>query len=300
MRSPTKYRTMLYSMTGYGRVEHTIGDKIFLIEIRSLNSKQLELQVKLPALLRAYEPDIRSMIVEKLLRGAIECSIFLKQTGGTKPVILNTPLIKACYEQLTTLAKELKIEMPNMLGNILQIPDIITPATDTLVEVEWESLKQAIHKAIELLRQHREQEGRSLEKDLVQRINNIVAQQTAVDSLAPARKQRIKENLIRLLEEHAGKENYDANRLEQELIYYIEKIDITEEQVRLKNHCDYFLSAIAEKEISKGKKLSFILQEIGREINTTGSKANDAAMQKCVVIMKDEMEKAKEQVSNIL
>lgn len=291
---------MLYSMTGYGRIEHTIGDKIFLIEIRSLNSKQLELQVKLPSLLKAYESEVRSMIAENLFRGAIECSIFLKQNGGAKPVTLNINLIKSFYEQFNLLAKELKVEIPNILDNILQLPDVITPATDTLTEIEWESLKQAVIKAIELLKQHRAQEGKSLEKDLIQRIKNILTQQSNINALAPTRKKRIKENLIKLLGEHVGKESYDANRLEQELIYYIEKMDITEEQVRLKSHCDYFMSAIEENEISKGKKLSFILQEIGREINTTGSKANDASIQKYVVNMKDEMEKAKEQVSNIL
>jgi uncharacterized protein (TIGR00255 family) len=292
---------MLYSMTGYGRIEHPIGDKNFLIEIRSLNCKQLELQIKLAPCLKTYEADIRTMIAEKLFRGSVECSIFLKQNGGVvKPVILNTGLIKAYYEQLTVLAKELKVDMPNVLGSILQLSDVITPTAEILVDVEWESLKQAIGKALELLCKHREQEGKILEKDLVQRIHNILSQQAAVALLAPERKQRVKSNLIKLLEEHVGKESYDANRLEQELIYYIEKIDITEEQVRLKAHCDYFMLAIAENEISKGKKLSFILQEIGREINTTGAKANDATMQKCVVIMKDELEKAKEQLSNIL
>ena len=292
---------MLYSMTGYGRMEHAIGDKIFLIEIRSLNCKQLELQIKLAPCLKTYEADIRTMIAEKLLRGSVECSIFLKQNGGVvKPVTLNTGLIRAYYEQLTMLAKELKVDMPNVLGSILQLSDVITPTAEILVDVEWENLKQAISKALELLCKHRQQEGKILEKDLVQRIHNILAQQDSVALLAPERKQRVKSNLIKLLEEHVGKESYDANRLEQELIYYIEKIDITEEQVRLKVHCDYFMLAIAEKEMSKGKKLSFILQEIGREINTTGAKANDATMQKCVVIMKDELEKAKEQLSNIL
>jgi len=288
-------------MTGYGRMEHAIGDKIFLIEIRSLNCKQLELQIKLAPCLKTYEADIRTMIAEKLLRGSVECSIFLKQNGGVvKPVTLNTGLIRAYYEQLTMLAKELKVDMPNVLGSILQLSDVITPTAEILVDVEWENLKQAISKALELLCKHRQQEGKILEKDLVQRIHNILAQQDSVALLAPERKQRVKSNLIKLLEEHVGKESYDANRLEQELIYYIEKIDITEEQVRLKVHCDYFMLAIAEKEMSKGKKLSFILQEIGREINTTGAKANDATMQKCVVIMKDELEKAKEQLSNIL
>lgn len=292
---------MLYSMTGYGRIEHTIGDKIFLIEIRSLNCKQLELQIKLAPTLKVYEAEIRTMIAEKLLRGSVECSIFLKQNVSVaKPAILNIGLIKTYYEQLSTLAKELKVDTPNVLGSILQLSDVITPTVEVLVDVEWESLKQAINKALELLCKHREQEGKILEKDLLQRIHNILSQQAAVALLAPERKQRVKSNLIKLLEDHVGKESYDTNRLEQELIYYIEKIDITEEQVRLKAHCDYFMLAIAENETSKGKKLNFILQEIGREINTTGAKANDATMQKCVVIMKDELEKAKEQLSNIL
>ena len=296
-----KYNAMLYSMTGYGRIEHAIGDKNFLIEIRSLNCKQLELQIKLAPCLKTYEADIRTMIAEKLLRGSVECSIFLKQNGGVvKSAALNIGLIKAYYEQLITLAKELKVDMSNVLGSVLQLSDAVIPAAEILVDVEWESLKQAVNKALELLCKHRKQEGKILEKDLAQRIHNILAQQTAVALLAPERKQRVKNNLVKLLGEHVGKENYDANRLEQELIYYIEKIDITEEQVRLKAHCDYFMLAIAENEISKGKKLSFILQEIGREINTTGAKANDAAMQKCVVIMKDELEKAKEQLYNIL
>ncbi|HEX5652998.1 MAG TPA: DUF1732 domain-containing protein, partial [Chitinophagaceae bacterium] len=150
------------------------------------------------------------------------------------------------------------------------------------------------------LNNHRLEEGKALEEELIQRIGNILKQQEEVVKLEPLRQQKIREGIVKLLEEQVGKENYDGNRLEQELIYYIEKIDITEEQVRLKNHCDYFIATLNENEEAKGKKLSFILQEIGREINTTGSKAYDATIQKCVVMMKDELEKAKEQVLNVL
>jgi uncharacterized protein (TIGR00255 family) len=177
---------------------------------------------------------------------------------------------------------------------------VITPSTETLTGKEWDKLAAIITSAIDELNAHRLNEGKALEDDLLTRINNILKQQEEVIKLEPLRQQKIREGLTRLLEEHVGKENYDNNRLEQELIYYIEKIDISEEQVRLKNHCDYFKSLLEEGDESKGKKLSFILQEIGREINTTGSKAYDAVIQKCVVMMKDELEKAKEQVLNVL
>jgi len=177
---------------------------------------------------------------------------------------------------------------------------VITPTSDTLSDEEWKNFKSVLLAAIDDLNTHREEEGKSLKDDLELRIDNILKQQEEVIKQEPLRVQKIREGVTRLLEENVGKENYDSNRLEQELIYYIEKIDISEEQVRLKNHCTYFKVVLNEPEESKGKKLSFILQEIGREINTTGSKAYDASIQKCVVLMKDELEKAKEQVLNVL
>jgi uncharacterized protein (TIGR00255 family) len=182
----------------------------------------------------------------------------------------------------------------------VKLPEVITPSSETLSDKEWSDFQQVLQIAMGNLNAHRLQEGSMLEEDLLLRIANILVQQEEVMKLEPLRQQKIREGITKLLEENVGKENYDGNRLEQELIYYIEKIDISEEQVRLKNHCDYFKSILAEKEESKGKKLSFILQEVGREINTTGSKAYDASIQKCVVLMKDELEKAKEQVLNVL
>jgi uncharacterized protein (TIGR00255 family) len=169
-----------------------------------------------------------------------------------------------------------------------------------LTDDEWKQFTNIVNAAIKNLNEHRINEGTSLKQELELRISNILYEQQTVIELEPVRKQKIREGITRLLEENVGKENYDGNRLEQELIYYIEKIDITEEQVRLKNHCAYFVTILNEDEESKGKKLSFILQEIGREINTTGAKAYDATIQKCVVLMKDELEKAKEQVLNVL
>jgi uncharacterized protein (TIGR00255 family) len=291
---------MLKSMTGFGRAESTVGDKTFLIDIKSLNGKQFELQLKMPAFLKPFEFDIRKILSEKLNRGSIDCTISLKETGNSKPVSINTDLAKAYYQPLEALSRELGLDPSNILSTLIKLPEVITPTGETLTDAEWETFTGIIKAAIDDLNYHRIDEGKSLKKDLSLRIDNIVRQQDEVIRLEPLRQQKIREGINKLLEERVGKENYDGNRLEQELVYYIEKIDITEEQVRLKNHCEYFNSVMEEEEESKGKKLSFILQEIGREINTTGAKAYDSTIQKCVVLMKDELEKAKEQVLNVL
>jgi uncharacterized protein (TIGR00255 family) len=287
-------------MTGFGRSEQTVGDKTFQVDIKSLNGKQFELQLKLPAFLKPFEFPIRKLISEKLGRGSLDCSISLKGTGNAKPVSINTDLARAYYRALADLSNELHLDPSNILSTLVKLPEVITPTSDTLTDEEWQQFEKIILAAIEDLDAHRLNEGASLEEDLQLRITNILRHQDEVVRLEPLRQQKIREGLKKLLEEHVGKENYDPNRLEQELIYYIEKIDISEEQVRLKNHCDYFRSILAERDDSKGKKLSFILQEIGREINTTGSKAYDSTIQQCVVLMKDELEKAKEQVLNVL
>jgi uncharacterized protein (TIGR00255 family) len=291
---------MLKSMTGFGRSEDNVGDKTFLVDVKSLNGKQFELQLKLPALLRPFEFDIRRLVSEKLGRGSIDCTISLKETGSAKPITINTDLAKAYYKPLAELSAALNLDASHILSTLVKLPEVITPSSETLNDSEWRKLQQVIGKAIDNLNEHRLNEGRSLEEDLLFRINNILHQQQEVIKLEPLRQQKIREGLTKLLEDNVGKEAYDSNRLEQELIYYIEKIDISEEQVRLKNHCEYFKSLLTDPDDSKGKKLSFILQEIGREINTTGSKAYDSTIQKCVVLMKDELEKAKEQVLNVL
>jgi uncharacterized protein (TIGR00255 family) len=287
-------------MTGFGRAEQTVNDKTFLVEIKSLNGKQFEMQLRLPPLLRPYEFDIRAILQEQLVRGTIDCMITIKQNGTSKPVNINTDLIKAYYHQIETLAGELSIDTNSVLSALLRLPEVVTPTNDVLNDKDFEEFKKVLQTALSELNKHREEEAASLENDLIKRINNINAQEEAIVLLEPNRMKRIREEIVQLLEKHVGKENYDGNRLEQELIYYIEKVDIHEEQVRLKQHCDYFRSLLENKEESKGKKLSFIIQEIGREINTTGSKAYDADIQKCVVTMKDELEKAKEQILNVL
>ena len=291
---------MLKSMTGFGRAEKVIGDKTFLIDIKSLNGKQFELNLKMPAFLKPFEFEIRSLLSKHLSRGSIDCTISLKETGSAKPVSINTDLAKAYYQPILELSKSLQLDPSHILSTLLKLPEVITPTGETLTDDEWELFQKAVTAATDDLNLHRNEEGRSLEQDLLLRIANIERQQEEVVKLEPSRKSKIKEGLVKVLEEYVGKENYDPNRLEQEIIYYIEKIDLSEEQVRLKNHCDYFKAILLEPGEGKGKKLCFILQEIGREINTTGAKAYDSNIQKCVVMMKDELEKAKEQVLNVL
>ncbi len=291
---------MLKSMTGFGRAEQTVNDKTFLVEVKSLNGKQFETYLKIPPLLKSYELDVRNILQESLLRGNVDCLITIKQNGSTKPVVINTDLIKSYYKQIETLAGELNIDTNSVLSALLRLPEVVSPANEVLPDDDWKELKKVIEQALKELNHHRVDEGKSIEKELLLRIKNINAQEEEILKLEPVRKEKMKEELVRLLEENVGKENYDANRLEQELIYYVEKIDLREEQVRLANHCEYFKTILQDNDESKGKKLSFVLQEIGREINTTGSKAYDADIQKCVVLMKDELEKLKEQILNVL
>lgn len=291
---------MLKSMTGFGRTEQAVGDKTFLIDIKSLNGKQFELNLKMPAFLKPFEFEIRNILSKNLNRGTIDCTISLKETGSAKPVSINTDLAKAYFKPISELSKELNLDAAHVLSTILKLPEVITPTGETLSDEEWLQFQKIMYAAIEDLTNHRLEEGKSLQVDLILRISNILKQQQEIMKLEPMRKVRIKDGLVKILDENVGKENYDPNRLEQEIIYYIEKIDLSEEQVRLKNHCEYFMTIISEAGEGKGKKLSFILQEIGREINTTGAKAYDSDIQKCVVMMKDELEKAKEQVLNVL
>lgn len=287
-------------MTGFGRAEQAVGDKVFLAEIKSLNGKQFDLRITIPPLLKPFEFDIRNILQEKLIRGSVECLIYIKQNGSAQPITINKELAKSYYQPIAELSEELNLNPGDVLSTLLKLPEVITPSNITLSEQDWEAFKDILVAAINQLKAHRADEGKSLEEELSLRIENILVNAEKIAALEPLRQQKIRDGLKKILEDNIGKDSYDQNRLEQELIYYIEKIDITEEQVRLKNHCNYFRSILNDSEEGKGKKLSFIMQEIGREINTTGSKAYDSEIQKSVVLMKDELEKAKEQVLNIL
>ena len=271
-----------------------------MVEIKALNGKQYELQLKLPPLLRPYEFEIRNTLQEHLVRGTIDCMVIIKQNGTSKPVNINTDLIKAYYQQIKELAGELDIDTNSVLSALLRLPEVVTPTNDVLNETDFAAFSKVLLAALNDLNLHRAEEGTVLENDLLSRISKIKEQEEAILKLEPNREKRIRDEINQLLEKHVGKENIDNNRMEQELIYYMEKIDIHEEQIRLRQHCEYFAEIMDNNEDGKGKKLSFLLQEIGREINTTGSKAYDAAIQKAVVNMKDELEKAKEQILNVL
>jgi len=291
---------MLYSMTGYGRAEATFKDKTILVEVKSLNGKQFDLRLNIPFMLKPYEVEIRNKLNESLLRGSVESTITIKSNGISKPVTVNKELAKSYYQPIVELADELGIPKENILSTLLKMPDVVSSSSEVLTEEEWKQIQDLLQEAIKALIQHRLEEGKSVEKDLLERVAAIEMHQADIEKFEPNRRVKIKEGLVKLLEQHVGPDKYDNNRLEQELIYYIEKIDISEEKVRLNNHCTYFKTVLKEAEASKGKKLSFILQEMGREINTTGSKANDMDMQKSVILMKDELEKAKEQILNVL
>lgn len=291
---------MLKSMTGFGRAESTRGETSIVVEIKSLNGKQFEVNLKFSPLLKPYEFDIRTLMQQTLQRGTLDATINIRQNGATRPVVINTDLAKYYYQSITTLADQLNLPQSDMLNVLMKLPEVVSPATEQMAEEEWKDVESTLRQALADLDTHRMDEGQMLEADLKQRIENIDASMQKVRELDPLRKDRIRQRLEGLLAEHVGKENVDSNRLEQELIFYLEKLDISEELSRLENHLRYFMEILKDTDAAKGKKLGFVLQEIGREINTTGSKANDAGIQQWVVLMKDELEKAKEQVLNVL
>lgn len=282
-------------MTGYGKAVAECSDKKITIEIRSLNSKSLDLNTRLPFLYKAKELDIRKLLSEKLQRGKVDFSVNTEATADNKAQQINPEIIKAYINEFKIIVPE--ATDPELLAIVMRLPDVMAFTCKELDEEEWNIFVKLLNEAIENLNQFRLAEGKVLEQDFIQRIEKIKELLVQVEPFEKERIQTLKERFTKNLEELSSE--YDQNRFEQELIYYLEKLDITEEKVRLKNHCDYFLENLNSKE-SEGKKLGFICQEIGREINTLGSKSNHSEMQKIVVQMKDELEKVKEQVLNIL
>jgi len=287
-------------MTGYGKAIAETSQKKITIEIKSLNSKQLDLNTKLPWLYKEKEPEIRNMISQILGRGKIELTIFFDVLEDEGIPVINKSIVKNYYNQLKEIAGELNINIDNqILTTIMRLPDALKTEKPELPEAEWELLRTKILESVNLLDQYRQEEGKSIEKDLKKCMTRILESLISIETFEPGRIEKVREKLISILTGNNGTENLDKNRFEQELIFYLEKFDINEEKVRLKKHCEYFLETI-ETEAPNGKIISFIAQEIGREINTIGSKANDASIQKLVVMMKDELEKIKEQTNNIL
>ncbi|MFH6767124.1 YicC/YloC family endoribonuclease [Gaetbulibacter aquiaggeris] len=285
---------MIYSMTGYGKSILQLPTKKISIELKSLNSKSLDLNARMPSIYREKELDIRKLLADKLERGKIDFSIYVEMTAEDTSTQINEPVVKQYINQLKKIVDGQEIELLKMA---VRFPDALNTVREEIDETEWKAIEDEINAAIELINNYRLDEGKVLELDFKKRVSIIEDLLEQVITMDPDRIVGVRDRLIKGVEEL--KEKYDENRFEQELVYYIEKFDITEEKVRLKNHLSYFIEAINSKD-SNGKKLGFICQEMGREINTIGSKSNYAPMQQLVVQMKDELEKIKEQLLNVL
>jgi len=291
---------MIKSMTGYGKAMAETQQKKIGIEIKSLNSKQLDLNTKMPWRFKEKEPEIRNLISQKLNRGKIDFAIFFEMIDDDAATVINKSAVKNYYDQFKEIAADLKIDLDDQIfTTIMKLPDTLKTEKPEIPENEWEIVKNHIIESVDMLDLYRIEEGNSIMLDLKKCIGKILSLLDTVKTFEAGRIEKIREKLMSILKENMGSENIDKNRFEQELIFYLEKYDINEEKVRLKTHCDYFLETMNTPS-PNGKILSFIAQEIGREINTIGSKANDASIQKLVVMMKDELEKIKEQTLNVL
>lgn len=287
-------------MTGYGKAIAETSQRKITIEIKSLNSKQLDLNTKLPWLYKEKEPEIRNLISQKLDRGKIDFSIYLDMLDDEVVTVINKTAVKNYHNQFKEIAAELKIDLDDQIFTaIMKLPDTLKTEKAEMPESEWDLVRSKIIESITMIDNYRTEEGISINNDLNKCIGNILSLLESVGTFEAGRITKVREKLNSLLEESVGSENVDKNRFEQELIFYLEKYDINEEKVRLKTHCDYFNETV-NTPAPNGKILNFIAQEIGREINTIGSKANDASIQKLVVMMKDELEKIKEQTLNVL
>ncbi|HSG67620.1 MAG TPA: YicC/YloC family endoribonuclease [Bacteroidales bacterium] len=291
---------MIKSMTGFGKSSLDLTDKSISVEIKSLNSKQFDAYLRLPQLYREKEAELRLILNAGLERGKIEMNINVDANGDTSHYVFNRNLARQYYDEIKALGQELDIDPGKDLVPILvRMPDVLKAEQPELTEEEWNSVARVVSEAIEKLNAFRTQEGITLGRDLSERVHKIGKLLKEVEPFEENRIKILRERIYRQVEDAVPQGSIDMNRFEQEVVYYLEKLDITEEKVRLAKHCQYFLDTLNE-EGNNGKKLGFISQEMGREINTLGSKANDADMQKIVVLMKDELEKIKEQLYNIL
>ncbi len=286
---------MIQSMTGFGKASLQLPSKKITVEVKSLNSKGLDLNVRMPSVYRELELALRNEIAARLERGKVDFSVYIEMTGEQTSTKINVPIVKAYIQQMRAVIED--ADETELMKMAVRMPDALKTERDEIDENDWIEIQKVIQEALNNIAQFRVDEGKSLENEFQLRIGNIRQYMTEALALDPERMQAIKDRLQTAIDEM--KVNVDENRFEQELIFYLEKLDITEEKVRLTTHLDYFLETINGTE-ANGRKLGFITQEMGREINTMGSKANHAQMQKLVVMMKDELEKIKEQVLNVL
>ena len=287
-------------MTGFGKSKLETNGKVISLEIRSLNSKQLDINLRIPYLYREKELELRKLIGNELVRGKVDVYLNIEQSGADSAPRINKEIAKSYFRQISELSNEINIvNGDEIMSTIIRLPEVVGSAAEELDADEWNDILNDAKKVIEKLNVFRKNEGEHLSADFKKRIETIKNLLTKVEPLEKARVPKIKERIRASINNLVEDVNVDNDRMEQEMIFYLEKLDITEEKVRLLKHCNYFLETLDGEDIV-GKKLGFVCQEIGREINTLGSKANDAALQKIVVLMKDELEKIKEQLFNIL
>ncbi len=287
-------------MTGFGKAVVTFPDKTVKTEIRTLNSKNLDLTIKVPTAYREYENQLRNLLSSALERGKVELVITLECNENNAAYSINTPLLRRYFNEIKNAAESLEVSISNdFLPDLLRLPDILRPLAEEPDAEEWKEILRSVNEAVEQVVQYRSTEGKHLHEDIVAREQVIRKLLADIEPFEVQRIENIRAKIIRSLKEIAENVKTDQNRFEQEVIFYLEKLDITEEKVRLQKHLDYFTETLGVDEAG-GKKLGFIAQEIGREINTIGSKANDASIQRIVVQMKDELEKIKEQLMNVL
>jgi uncharacterized protein (TIGR00255 family) len=291
---------MIKSMTGYGKAMLETPHRKITVEIRSLNSKQADINTKMPWIYKEKELEIRSMVIRRLERGKIDLMVSFDAMDDEQAPVINRNNVKNYYNQLREISNELGIKSDSeLLGIVMRLPETLKTERPELTEEEWNSVSGLIDDALSMTDVYRIEEGKAMEADLAKSVASIAMYLENLGSVEGDRLSKMREKLTATLQEAVGSENIDRNRFEQELIFYLEKMDINEEKVRLKKHCDYFIETM-NGDGQNGKMLNFISQEMGREINTIGSKANDASMQKLVVMMKDELERIKELTLNVL
>lgn len=287
-------------MTSYGRASGLLNKQNISIEIKTLNSKFVDMRLKLPAGLQEYEMEIRKILHDKIIRGKIEVNFSFENQHSNENYAINEAAFQAYFHQIKALADQLNLSQTDLLGTIMRLPDVVTTAEQTISEEDWIEVVRVLNDALENLTTHRLEEGASIEKDMRLQIHFLVDQLQGILPFENERIEKVRQRMSASLEEYLNRENVDENRFEQEVLFYLEKIDITEEKVRLRQHCEYFLQELDNVDLNKGRKLNFISQEMGREINTLGAKAYSSDIQRFVVLMKDALEKIKEQLANVV
>lgn len=291
---------MLLSMTGYGRASGRYAEKSIAVEVRAVNAKITDLKLRLPGDYKEREIELRKLITDHADRGKLDVLVEVQNADGTASVTLNEALFRGYHRELSRLTQELNLPQTDLLQAILRIPNVVATPTGDIDENEWAAICNTVTQALDNFKNFRMEEGKALEVDLRQRVKNIISLLEQTRPFEQERFVKMRERMRSNMEENFGKENLDKNRFEQEILYYLEKLDCTEERVRLEQHCKYFQEHLDNKQESVGRPLGFISQEMGREINTLGAKAYDADIQRLVVQMKDELEKIKEQLANVL